>query len=48
MVLLQTMAWIDDFDDLPMEYEFGFLYGWHRLLSVDRWRTINVISVISC
>jgi len=30
------MAWIDDFDDLPMEYEFGFAYGEHGVLSVDR------------
>lgn len=35
-VLLQTMAWTDDFDDLPMTYEFGFVHGWHEVLSVSR------------
>ena len=35
-VTLQTMAWIDDFDDLPMVYEFGYTHGWHQVASVSR------------
>lgn len=35
-VLLQSEAWIDDFDDLPMAYEFGLAYGRHEILSVSR------------
>ena len=35
-VLLQTMAWTDDFDDLPLAYEFGFTHGWHGVSSLDR------------
>ena len=35
-VTLQTMGWTDDFDDLPMAYEFGYTNGWHEVLSVLR------------
>lgn len=35
-VLLQTMAWNDDVDDLPISYKFGFIHGWHHVLSVSR------------
>lgn len=35
-VLLQSEGWIDDFDDLPMSYEFGLAYGTHEILSVSR------------
>ena len=34
-VLLQTMAWTDDFDDLPLAYEFGYTHGWHEVSSLD-------------
>lgn len=34
-VTLQTMGWIDDFDDLPVVYEFGYTHGWHEVLSVS-------------
>lgn len=33
-VLLQTMAWTDDFDDLPLAYEFGYTHGWHDVSSI--------------
>lgn len=32
-VLLQTMAWKDDFDDLPISFEFAFIHGWHHSVS---------------
>lgn len=35
-VVLQTMGWTDDIDDLPMVYEFGYTNGWHEVLSVSR------------
>ena len=35
-VVLQTMGWTDDFEDLPMTYEFGYSHGWHEVLSVFR------------
>lgn len=35
-VLLQTMAWVDDVDDLPLTYEFGYAHGWHKVASVSR------------
>lgn len=35
-VLLQTMAWTDDFEDLPLAYEFGHAPGWVRVSSVPR------------
>lgn len=35
-VMLQTMAWTDDFEDLPMVYEFGYTHGWHEVLSLSR------------
>ncbi|CAM9572739.1 unnamed protein product [Scytosiphon promiscuus] len=34
-VLLQTMGWVDDFEDLPLAYEFGYAKGWHEVVSVD-------------
>ena len=40
-VLLQSEAWIDDFDDLPMSYEFGLAYGRHEVLSVSRYNSIS-------
>lgn len=36
MVLMQTMGWTDDFDDLPMTYQFGYTHGWQNVLSVSR------------
>lgn len=33
-VLLQTMAWTDDFDDLPLAYKFGYTHGWHDVSSI--------------
>ncbi len=36
MVLMQTMGWTDDFDDLPMTYQFGYSHGWQDVLSVSR------------
>ena len=33
-VLLQTMGWTDDFDDLPLAYEFGYTHGWHDVSSI--------------
>lgn len=30
-VLLQTVTWTDDFDDLPLAYEFGLAHGWHEV-----------------
>lgn len=38
-VLLKTMAWTDDLDDLPMVYEFGRAHGRHDVLSVSRLAT---------
>lgn len=35
-VLLQTMAWTDDFEDLPMTYEFGYVPGWVEVRSSSR------------
>lgn len=35
-VLLTSTAWTDDFDDLPVSYEFGYVNGWHQVLSVTR------------
>ena len=35
-VTLQTLDWTDDFDDLPMAYEFGFTQGWREVLLVSR------------
>lgn len=35
-VLLQTIGWVDDFEDLPMAYEFGYASGWHEVDSVFR------------
>lgn len=35
-VLLQSEAWIDDFDDLPMSHQFGLAYGRHEIISVSR------------
>ncbi|CAM9530425.1 unnamed protein product [Hapterophycus canaliculatus] len=40
-VLLHTVGWVDDFEDLPMAYEFGYVFGWHEVVSVngDLWIT---------
>lgn len=35
-VTLQTVGWMEDFDDLPMAYEFGYTQGCHEVLSVSR------------
>lgn len=35
-VLLQSQEWMDDFDDLPISYEFGMAYGMHEVFSVSR------------
>ena len=35
-VLLQSEAWIDDYDDLPMFYEFGLAYGTHDVFTMSR------------
>ena len=35
-VLLQTMAWTDDFDDLPVTYQFGYTHGLRKVLSASR------------
>lgn len=36
LALLHSEAWIDDFEDLPIAYEFGLAYGRHEVLSVSR------------
>lgn len=33
---MQTMGWIDDFDDLPIAYEFGFIHGCHEVVPLFR------------
>ncbi|CAM9106341.1 unnamed protein product [Ectocarpus fasciculatus] len=40
-VVLHTMGWTDDFEDLPMTYEFGYTHGWHEVVSVysEQWIT---------
>lgn len=35
-VLLETMAWVDNFEDLPMAYEFGYVHGWEEVRSATR------------
>lgn len=35
-VQLKSVAWTDDFDDLPMSYVFGYAHGWHEVLSTTR------------
>lgn len=40
-VLLQSEAWIDNYDDLPMSYEFGLAYGTHDVLSISRCNSIS-------
>lgn len=34
--LLGSAGWTDDFDDLPMTYEFGYTHGRFEVLSVSR------------
>ncbi|CAM9843656.1 unnamed protein product, partial [Ectocarpus sp. 4 AP-2014] len=43
-VLLHTMGWTDDFEDLPMTYEFGYTHGWHEVLSVYSEQWISRLS----
>eukprot|EP00903_Cladosiphon_okamuranus_P011441 g10779.t1 len=45
VVTLKTMAWIDDFDDLPMVYEFGYTHGWHEVLSVSSGLWTTMVSI---
>lgn len=35
-VVLQSTAWTDDFEDLPVKYEFGYTNGWLDVFSVSR------------
>ncbi|CAM9477456.1 unnamed protein product, partial [Ectocarpus sp. 8 AP-2014] len=43
-VMLQTKGWTDDFEDLPMTYEFGYSHGWHEVLSVNSEPRITRLS----
>ncbi|CAM9196214.1 unnamed protein product, partial [Ectocarpus sp. 8 AP-2014] len=43
-VMLQTLGWTDDFEDLPMTYEFGYSHGWHEVRSVSSQRWITRLS----
>ncbi|CAM9632430.1 unnamed protein product [Ectocarpus sp. 6 AP-2014] len=43
-VMLQTLGWTDDFEDLPMTYEFGYSHGWHEIRSVSRQQWITRLS----
>ncbi|CAM9206786.1 unnamed protein product, partial [Ectocarpus fasciculatus] len=43
-VMLQTKGWTDDFEDLPMTYEFGYSHGWHEVLSVNSEQRITRLS----
>ncbi|CAM9275625.1 unnamed protein product [Ectocarpus sp. 4 AP-2014] len=42
--MLQTMGWTDDFEDLPMTYEFGYSHGWHEVRSVSSQQWITRLS----
>ncbi|CAN0003126.1 unnamed protein product [Pylaiella littoralis] len=43
-VLLQAMAWTDDFEDLPMAYEFGYVHGWVEVSSVSSAQLVTKLS----
>lgn len=47
---MQTMAWTDDVDDLPIVYKFGYTHGWHEVLSETRLQGIiyNLLFLASC
>ncbi|CAM9773342.1 unnamed protein product [Scytosiphon promiscuus] len=43
-VLLRTMGWTDDFEDLPMTHKFGYTDGVHEVLSINSDVWINMLS----
>ncbi|CAM9181833.1 unnamed protein product, partial [Ectocarpus sp. 8 AP-2014] len=43
-VALHTVGWTDDFEDLPMIYEFGYTHGSHEVLSVNSEQWISRLS----
>ncbi|CAM9387820.1 unnamed protein product [Ectocarpus sp. 12 AP-2014] len=43
-VVLHTMGWTDDLEDLPMTYEFGYTHGWHEVRSVHSEQWISRLS----
>ncbi|CAM9224561.1 unnamed protein product [Ectocarpus sp. 12 AP-2014] len=42
--LLQTAGWVDDFDDLPIAYEFGYAHGRLEVLSVSSELWVTMLS----
>ncbi|CBJ29023.1 conserved unknown protein [Ectocarpus siliculosus] len=33
-VVLQTLGWTDDIDDLPLTYSFGYIQGYHEVIAI--------------
>ncbi|CAM9100098.1 unnamed protein product [Ectocarpus sp. 8 AP-2014] len=33
-VVLQTLGWTDDIDDLPLTYTFGYIQGYHEVIAI--------------
>lgn len=43
-MLLQTISWADDVDDLPLAYEFGYAHGLLDVSSVSRCEATTAFS----
>lgn len=35
-VLLHSVGWTDDVDDLPLTHSFGYVQGYHEVIDIAR------------